>query len=236
MTDRVLKLAKATMAFFYSTVFVYPLLATVQRNEVTTWLATIFQTNQLSFVPRYICILLFSIPMVQSFCGMLVIGGMILFSLIRFLTALPKIRNLPYLMRKYRELMIWNDYFNRYLISIALPPFIFFGCLITVLGNYGTIRGRGVLHPVQYTILPETSMIGFGCMHGLLPFATATNDLSVSLMERMRKTKGRLAQRIVRSFRPLGFSSGGADLLTRESKASVFSFIVDNTITMLLAF
>lgn len=211
-------------------------MASIHHNEVVTWLATISQTSRPPFLLRYIFVLLFSIGVDQAFCTMLVIGGMILFCSIRFLTALKRTKNLPFLMRKYRELQIWNDYISQFVTSMALPPFIFFGGLIAVLGNYGTIRGREILHPVHYIILPENSALGLSFVHGLLPFATGTNDLSVSLIREMRKVKGGLAQKRVKSFRPLGFSCGAAGMLTRESKSSIFNFIVDNTVTMLLTF
>lgn len=141
-------------------------------------------------------------------------------------------------IKLYRELFIWNKYTNQNFCSFEAPPLIFFGSGVIVLTYYGTIRMYGKMAVLPYLINPITWVLATFFLVLLVPHAANCWEYANTFLRQKRNCCDLLkAQRKVwKSMRPLNIQVGPFGVIRRGLKSLVIKYIVDNTITLLLAF
>lgn len=137
----------------------------------------------------------------------------------------------------YKELQLWNDFYNEYICYFTVPTQIFFGAGITIFTTFLAIRLPERVAWSIYWIFPMTSLVSLGVMINIWPETTSVYEESVSFLEYLRsRCYSKYERRLVRSLGRVGIIVGPFGKATKEWKTGVMWNILDYTINLLLTF
>jgi len=152
----------------------------------------------------------------------------------------------PQLLRSYRWVQIkskiklhnWLSIFERmnHIVTQAIGPFmLLLGLIIVVVGNYGSIRMYGKVHPALYAIFPTSLMIAILQISSLVPRICKLHTVSREFLRQFKKIgTGKLEKRYANSLRIVRVNIGSFFYCSKEFNMIFFAVIVDYTVNALL--
>lgn len=132
---------------------------------------------------------------------------------------------------------MWNSYVNLEIYHHVAPPFVFFGCTISVLANYATIKMFGTFPFMVYLTFPIVGVIEITVLGTILPRSAISYEESARYLRALRELCfRRYERRLIRSLRPIGLRVGHFGTITTIWMVAIIKTIVDCTINLLLTY
>lgn len=137
----------------------------------------------------------------------------------------------------YKELQIWNGYYNNQFCDFIVPPLIFFGMCIIIFVNYVTIKLPGSIPLALYWTYPLTSTVGICIVVTLLPQGASIWGGSLSFVRFLKgNCYSKYEVRLARSLTNVAINVGRFGKLQKSWNTSIVWNILNYTINLLLTF
>lgn len=188
------------------------------------------------FCVRVFIFALYINEMCKVLCGFILVGLMVVVMTNGLLHQLDRVKGHElFVFEMYRKLQIWNQYTNMEFCRISVPPLLWFGSTLGVLTTYGSIRFRGLVNPIFFSLFPITSVSIILLIQTLVPQAALLNENSTAFLKKARSCmKNTRRQRRWKSCQPLRIQNGTFGVLKKSTVGTILRLIVDSSINLLL--
>lgn len=141
-------------------------------------------------------------------------------------------------IKLYWEIVLFHEYVNQMFCWHSVPPLILFGCRHIVLLNYGTIRLRGIISNLYYSVVPLVTLIAYMFPVTLLPEEVRVHEGSIEFLATVRRQEPltKYERRVIYSMRRVGIRCGQFGVMSTTWAVKMMEIILNYTATMLLTF